>query len=79
MKRKIYEIKCGNKTEIKYAWNSAVKEGKRLISEIANAEQSDYNRVDMNILKTGNDLTSGTFTWAGDNGKVAIFTIQKIQ
>lgn len=63
---------------IKFKWNSANREVENLIGEVAKAKGVDYHLVDSESVKEGFYHVKGSRTWKSVDGKVVVFTIEKV-
>lgn len=63
---------------IKFKWNSAKREVENLIGEVAQTEGVSYHLVDSESVKEGLYHVKGSRTWKSTEGKVIVFTIEKV-
>lgn len=63
---------------IKFKWNSANREVENLVGLTAQAEGVDYHLIDSESVKEGFHHVKGSRTWKSVDGKVVVFTIQKV-
>lgn len=63
---------------VKFKWNSANREIENLIGEVAQAEGVKYHLVDSESVKEGFNHVKGSRTWKSVDGKVVVFTIEKV-
>lgn len=79
MKRENFLITSTDGHEvIKFKWNSANREVENLIGLIAEVEGVNYHLVDSESVKEGFNHVKGSRTWKSVDGKVVVFTIQKV-
>lgn len=79
MKREKFLITSTDGHEvIKFKWNSANREVENLIGLIAEAEGVNYHLVDSESVKEGFNHVKGSRTWKSVDGKVVVFTIEKM-
>lgn len=63
---------------VKFKWNSANREVENLIGEVAQVEGVNYHLVDSESVKEGFNHVKGSRTWKSVDGKVVVFTIEKV-
>lgn len=79
MKREHFLITSTNgHNVIKFKWNSANREVESLIGEVAKSEGINYHLVDSKSVKEGAYHVKGSRTWKSTDGKVVVFTIEKV-
>lgn len=79
MKREQFLITSTEGHELtKTKWNASNRCVECLVGELANAESTTYRLVDSESVKEGFHHVKGSRTWKSVDGKVVVFTIQKV-
>lgn len=79
MKREQFSITSTDGHSVtKTKWNASNRCVEGLVKDLAEAEQTTYNLIDSVSNKEGFNHTSGTRTWKSVDGKVVVFTIEKV-
>lgn len=79
MKREQFSITSTDGHNVtKTKWNASNRCVEDLVKALANAEQTTYNLVDSESVKEGFNHVKGSRTWKSKEGKVVVFTIEKV-